>query len=142
MPLICSACSHDNPDDGRFCQKCGSPLSAADRSTKYDKHDAQFRDPYTRGDYQEYDSYQAPPSATPVLVWSILATVFCCQITGIVAIVFAALAMSAIGERNYVRAQRQIQTAKTWAWISFGLGLVAALIYGVIGFMNASGGIP
>jgi hypothetical protein len=139
MPYACSACGHQNPDDARFCQSCGSPLSPAERSTRYEPTD-HYRS-YNNDGYSGYDSYNAPSSApTSVLVWSILATVFCCQLTGIVAIVFAALAMSADGAGNRALASRHAATAKTWAWVSFGLGLAFIGIYVVIVMLGTMAG--
>ncbi len=139
MSLVCPSCSHNNPDDSRFCQKCGSPLSESDRSTRFEPED---RD---RSGYGEYGSgaggdYVARSSPSGMLVWSILATVFCCQPAGIVAIVFTALAMSADGQGNYAQADRNLSTAKTWAWAAFGIGLAGYLIYLVFVFIAVAAG--
>ena len=69
-----------------------------------------------------------------MLVWSILATVFCCQPAGIVGIVFTALAMSADGQGNYAVANQHLRTAKTWTWVAFGFGLAVYAVYAVFVF--------
>ena len=139
MSLICPSCSHTNPDDSRFCQKCGSPLSESDRSTKMEPEDR-----YQSG-YGDYGSgaggdYVTRSSPSGMLVWSILATIFCCQIAGIVSIVFTALAMSADGQGNYALANRHLKTAKTWAWVAFGVGIAFTVLYGVLIAVGALAG--
>lgn len=86
-----------------------------------------------------YTRYDSPTSkdVTPVLVKAILATVLCCLPLGVVAIIYAVLAMnqkgSEFGSRNY------LQQANTWANWSIALGIIP-MIFGV-GSMLCTGGL-
>jgi hypothetical protein len=79
--------------------------------------------------------YQAAPQPAPAnyvhtnwLVWSILATIFCCLIGGIISIIYASNANSAYAAGNIAEAQKANNTAKTWFWVSFGIGLFCEVI--------------
>jgi len=61
------------------------------------------------------------------LVPAILATVLCCPIPGIVGIVYAAQVNGHLQRGDYRRAQEAANSAKTWTWVAFGLGLVAVV---------------
>lgn len=65
----------------------------------------------------------------PWLWQSIVATLLCCLPAGIVGIVFAAKAQSAIGTGNYAEARDHAQKAKTWTLVSVGLGVALGLIW-------------
>ena len=63
------------------------------------------------------------------LVQAILVTIFCCLPAGIVAIVFAAQVNGRVRSGDLADAQRLSGNAKTWCWISFGVGLAIGLLY-------------
>jgi hypothetical protein len=67
---------------------------------------------------------------------SILATIFCCQPLGIVAIVFAAQAQSAVSSGDARTAREKAATARTWTLVAVGVGLlvfVPFLLFAVLG---------
>jgi hypothetical protein len=67
---------------------------------------------------------------------SILATIFCCQPLGIVAIVFAAQAQSAVSSGDPRTAREKAATARTWTLVAVGVGLlvfVPFLLFAVLG---------
>ena len=82
-------------------------------------------------------SYQpAPPVGAPgptpppnYLVWSILATIFCCLPFGIPAIVFAAQVNSKFMIGDYAGAQESSKKAKTWTIVAAVSGAVVVLLY-------------
>jgi Interferon-induced transmembrane protein len=76
-----------------------------------------------------------------MLIPSILVTLFCCQIGGIIAIIYAAGANSSKARGDYRRAAEQARTAKTWVFVSLGVGLVIILGYIVIVALTASQGM-
>lgn len=69
------------------------------------------------------------------LVWSILATLFCCQPLGIAAIVYSAGANSKKFDPDPSAALSQAATAKKLLWWSLGLGIAAVVIF--VGFYIA-----
>ncbi len=63
------------------------------------------------------------------LVQAILVTIFCCLPVGVVSIVYAAQVNGKAAAGDIEGARRDSKSAKTWAWVSFGLGLAAIGIY-------------
>lgn len=90
----------------------------------------------------------APPGAAyggadiSTYLWqSIVVTLICCQPFGIPAIVYAAKADAFKFTGNLAEARAASDKARTWCWVSFGLGLVIQLlIFGLVtsGFVNAT----
>ncbi|MEZ5465933.1 MAG: CD225/dispanin family protein [Lysobacteraceae bacterium] len=74
------------------------------------------------------------------LVWAILATLFCCLPTGIVAIVYAAQVNTKLSHGDISGAQESARNAATWNWVSFGLGLLFLVGYFVLVFMSIAAG--
>ncbi len=86
---------------------------------------------------------QAPPPN--YLVFAILTTIFCCQILGIVSIVFAAQVNSKWNAGDYRGAMDASKNAKLWAWIAFGSGLIIMAVFALLviigGLAAITGGI-
>jgi hypothetical protein len=107
--MFCPNCGTQNADNMVQCTNCGQALQAAPG--------------------------QVPPAAAPApdipsyLVQAILVTLFCCLPFGIVSIVYAAQVNGKIASGDYHGAMEASQKAKTWMWVSFGLGLAASLIW-------------
>lgn len=82
-------------------------------------------------------AWQASGTAPVIDTWlwqSILATIFCCQPLGIVAIVFSAQAGSARDAGNYAVAQQRANQARTWT-----LAAVLTVVVLVGGFLLLGG---
>ncbi|MCI0460711.1 MAG: CD225/dispanin family protein [Gemmataceae bacterium] len=75
------------------------------------------------------DFRRPPPHVDNYLVPAILCTLFCCLPCGIVAIIQAAQVNGKLAAGDYHGAEASANQAKTWCWISFGLGLVGTVIY-------------
>ena len=58
------------------------------------------------------------------LVWAVIVTVMCCQITGIIAIVYGAMTSTANSVGNYEKARHYSDIAQIWVMVSIALGLV------------------
>ena len=58
------------------------------------------------------------------LVWAVIVTVMCCQITGIIAIVYGAMTSTANSAGNYEKARHYSDIAQIWVMVSIALGLV------------------
>lgn len=86
---------------------------------------------------------QAPPPN--YLVFAILVTIFCCQILGIVSIVFAAQVNSKWNAGDFEGALSASKNAKLWAWVAFASGLAIAImltllsVFGVLAGMSFGG---
>ena len=70
-----------------------------------------------------------PPMPDTWLVWSILATIFCCQLIGIVGIVYAAQVESEYRQGHYEKAQEYSNNARIWTLVALALGLVVIICY-------------
>jgi hypothetical protein len=74
-----------------------------------------------------------PPAPQPpvpnYLPQAILTTLFCCLPFGVVSIVFAAQVNGKLAQGDYAGAVASSNSAKTWAWVSFGVGLAGIVLY-------------
>ncbi|GGE31845.1 CD225/dispanin family protein [Psychroflexus planctonicus] len=85
---------------------------------------------------------QKPPHPPNHLAMAIITTIMCCQITGIVSIVYASQVNSKYAVGDYDGAIRASENAKTWWIIGLVLGVLVYvgvfLIYGLALFGIAS----
>ncbi len=84
-----------------------------------------------------------PPNYLP---WAIACALLCCQIPGIVAIVYAAQVNSSYFAGNYAAARESSAKALLWIKWSVGLGvsgvllyIIAVVFFGVLGSVNSAG---
>jgi len=68
-----------------------------------------------------------PPVPSYLLV-AILATAFCCLPAGVLAILYATQVKSKLQGGDRAGALAASKLARTWAWVSFGVGLVVLLV--------------
>ncbi len=80
-----------------------------------------------------YPPQQPPAGQAPdnYLVWSILATVFCCLPFGIVAIVKSTQVSGLWAQGQYAEAQASADAAKKWVKWSVIAAVVSAVLYGI-----------
>jgi len=112
--MFCSQCGASNADTAMVCVQCGRNLQPGAPPAPL-----------------PVQGVVLPPGATVpnYLVFAILATVFCCLPTGIPAIIFAAQVNGKLQAGDLAGAQAASKNAKTWCWISFGVGIGVTLIY-------------
>lgn len=114
--MKCSKCGKEIAEDSVFCGFCGAKInkSTEDGGISYPP--------------------QPPMSSKPdnFLVWSILATIFCCLPFGIVAIVKSSTVDKLWYSGDYKGAQDAADSARTWFWWSFGVGLFVLIVYFII----------
>jgi len=112
--MFCTQCGASNPDNALTCAQCGRSLQLGAVTTPL---------PVT--------GVVIPPGTTVpnYLVFAILTTVFCCLPTGIPAIVYAAQVNGKLQAGDLAGAQLASKNAKTWCWVSFGVGLAVTLLY-------------
>lgn len=66
------------------------------------------------------------------LVHAILCTLFCCLPFGIVAIVYAAQVNGKLTSGDFQGAVAASNSARTWCWVSFLLGLIPIVVWALI----------
>jgi len=87
---------------------------------------------------------QLRPTGTPppnYLVFAILVTIFCCQILGIVSIVFAAQVNSRWNAGDMQGALDASKNAKLWAWIGLGSGVLVLIVVLILAIFGAFAGM-
>ena len=135
--MYCPRCGNENGDDAEKCVSCGNDLrtwrgeQAANQQPVPQQPSGYPQPPQAPQQPQPY--YGAAQAVPNYLVQSILVTLCCCLPAGIPAIVFAAQVNSKLQAGDVHGAMNSSKNAKTWCWVSFGLGLVAVLFQ--IGFM-------
>lgn len=81
-----------------------------------------------------------PPLKPNNWLWqSIVATLFCCNVLGIVGIVYAARVDVLYYNKKYSEAEKNAKNAKTWTIIAFVLGLISIILWVV---MMSTGNMP
>ncbi len=83
----------------------------------------------------------AIPKPDSYLVWSILATMFCCLPLGIVAIVYSARVDSLWSQDKYLEAVQASNKAKLYCLISLGLGIAVIICSFFLGVFGALLGV-
>lgn len=82
---------------------------------------------------------QIPPKTW--LVESILVTIFCCQILGIISIIYAAGVESKFYRGDVVGAENASRTAKTLVIVSVAFGAITIVALGIMAAMGVFAGI-
>ncbi len=108
--VSCPTCGLLNPASAHYCSGCGGAISPG--AGEFPGTGARF-----------------PTQVPNYLVQAILVTIFCCLPFGIVSIVFAAQVNGKVAAGDYAGAIATSNKAKTWAWVSFGVGLAGLLIW-------------
>jgi ribosomal protein L40E len=134
--MFCSKCGAKNHDDATRCIICGTALARPPEAA------AAAGAPPTAPAPGQPVAVSAPPSGAGVppapvaaaqiatyLVPAILTTLFCCMPFGVVAIVYAAQVQTKLQAGDVAGAMKSSQSAKTWCWVSFGIGLAVGLLY-------------
>lgn len=83
------------------------------------------------------------PNSVPPKTWlveSILVTIFCCQILGIISIIFSAGVESKFYRGDIAGAESSSKTAKTLVIISVAFGLLTVVAIGIIASLGLFAG--
>lgn len=110
--MFCKNCGNEIADAAVVCPKCGVPV----------------------------DGKQLAPATEQVsnhMVGAILTTIFCCQIGGIIAIIYAAQVNSKLARGDIGGAQSDSKTAYTWIIVNVITGLLVTLFFAFIGIVGA-----
>ena len=120
--MYCPQCGTEAEEGARFCAKCGRDISNSSEQPR-PAHETREAGPYAPN-YRTENRPHVPNH----LVWAILSTIFCCLPTGVVSIVYAAQVNGLVIAGDFVGARESSEKAKTWAWVSFGVGILVSLI--------------
>ena len=127
-PVHCATCGSEIEPGARFCANCGAAAQTQ----------PSFTPGYAPGmGYDGGPDYGAPVHVPNHLVWAIAATICCCLPTGIVAIVYAAQVNGKLAAGDYDGALSASNSAKTWCWVSLGLGIASLVVWGIVGLTGA-----
>ena len=74
------------------------------------------------------------------MVGAILTAIFCCQVGGIVAIVYAAQVNSKLASGDIEGARASSKTASTWIAVNIIIGLIGGLLYVIFAVVGALSG--
>ena len=117
--MFCNTCGKQVQEGARYCDGCGKPIA----SHASPPAGGQAPPPY--GGHPGGQAHHA--AAVPnYLAQAILVTLFCCLPFGVVSIVYAAQVNGKLAVGDIAGARSASESAKTWAWVSFGVGLIAA----------------
>ncbi len=107
--MFCTKCGKQIDDTVKYCVYCGADVQESKRTGS--------------------GMYTNSQNIKTYLTEAILVTIFCCQIGGIIAIVHAAGASSAVGSGDYDKAIESSRKAKYWVDLSFWIGIVVTILY-------------
>lgn len=81
-----------------------------------------------------------PSTALPAVsyVGGVLVTIFCCQVTGAIALVFAGLANTAAARGDAAEYASNRSRSLIWLWVSVGIGLLGCVAYTLLQAFLAS----
>lgn len=98
------------------------------------------RSPQATGGNYGTGSFDSGGSAPSTWLWqSIVATLFCCLPLGIVGIVYAAQAQSAVSGGRYGEAREKGDKARTWTLVAVGAGVLAWIAWIALFAFTSSG---
>ena len=106
--MYCTQCGTANDEQATICSNCQAAL---------------FRPGTTETPKPQVASIPND------LVQSILVTLCCCQLPGLVAVVYAAQVNGLVRAGDFAAARRASRIAYIWAWVGVGLALVFGLGY-------------
>ena len=158
--MYCPTCGSRNSETARFCGNCGQTLQQQSARPETESPppppapsvpEEPFRtsgpdyEPF-RGGGGEYEPFRGsaehPPRVPNYLVQAILVTLFCCVPFGIISIVYAAQVNGKAALGDMEGARRMSRSAKNWAWISFGVGLVITVGWVIFLIVGGTGAEP
>lgn len=84
---------------------------------------------YHNDNNREQEHRHDEPMPSTYLIWSILVTIFCCFIPGIIAIIFSSQVSARYYAGDIEGARQSSRTAEIWIIVSVVLGVVAATLY-------------
>ncbi len=78
--------------------------------------------------YKTTPPYGAVPRVPSYMGWAIATLILCFWPTGIVAVVYASQVGNKLALGDITGAQQSSRKAKTWSWVTFGIGIAGIVI--------------
>ena len=128
--MKCQYCDNEIPVNAVNCPSCGAAIPQVPRMPNPPPYQnaQQFQNPPPYQNAQQFQNTQINTWMVP----SVLVTALCCVPLGIVAIVFASRANSALTAGNYQLAQENANKAKTWFWAALIGGFVFSVFWIIV----------
>ena len=99
------------------------------KPTSIQPHNYATPQPHNLTTSQLHNSTTLEPMPPTFLVWSVIMTILCCTIPGIVAIIYSAKVSSKFYEGDIEGARRASHNAEIWIIVSFVLGVLSNTLY-------------
>jgi len=129
MALIyCPECGKQISDKAVRCPNCGRDMTQGGEVQQVQQQTHQPMNQYGQQPMNQYGQQQMPPCPKTYLVESILVTIFCCVVFGVLAIVKAAKVSSAYSAGNYDEALEASEAAKKWVTWGFICGIIVCIL--------------
>ncbi len=121
--MFCKYCGEKISENTKFCPNCGAPIEEPEPESPFDVlKDESFKTACENG-------YEEPmPDATIWIILNAISIFTCCQVTGIIGLVYAILANTAIKTGDREDALEKIKTSKACLILGLVIGVVIAFI--------------
>ena len=159
--MNCKNCGAEIKEGALFCGNCGmraeaeQPTYESPAEENFENVQGEYRQE-TYGNYQEQGSYVPPvmpeypnepvvPGEKPnTVLWIVLSAVeifTCCQLTGIISLIFSIIAHISAEKGDFADAASKLKYAKISFWIGLSLGLLVVVAYIVLLALGIAAGV-
>ncbi len=159
--MNCKNCGAELNEGAVFCGNCG--MKIAEEKVTYEAEFV-YKEP-TQGEYHQetYTEYQEQGSYVPPVIpeeykaesvvpgekpntvlWIVLSAIeifTCCQMTGIISLIFSIIGHISAEKGDFADASRKIKIAKTSFWLGLVLGFLFVVAYIVLFALGIAAGI-
>lgn len=143
--MNCKNCGAELDEGAIFCGNCGVKIETEQPVVEEPVQEECNQECCVAPVIPEEPKSAAVPAEKPnTVLWIVLAAVeifTCCQITGIVSLIFAILGHLAADKGDFANAEKKIKAAKISFWIGFAVGLIVILAYLLIFALGFASGI-
>lgn len=163
--MNCKNCGAELHEGSAFCGNCGmrveveQPVYEAPAEPVYEAPAQPEFTQEVHTEYQEAGTYQAPvqPEYTETfnpeipaagrpntVLWIVLTAVeifTCCQLTGIIGLIFAIIGHLSAEKGDFEDANKKVKIAKTLFWVGLALGLLFVICYAVLMVLGVFAGV-
>ena len=158
--MNCKNCGAELNEGAIFCGNCGMRIEneqpvfeaqVAEEPVQGEYHQETYTEYQEQGTYvppvipEEYKTEPVVSGERPnTVLWIVLSAVeifTCCQITGIISLIFSIIGHVSAEKGDFADAAKKIKIAKTSFWIGLALGLLFVVAYVVIFALGIAAGV-